>query len=56
MESTTDRLVLVPARHLDDVLELARRLSDRLDPTDPLAFALRAATAQLRSEAVPEPS
>lgn len=55
MESMTERLVLVPAAHLDDVLELARLAAERLPPTDPLALALKGAVAQLRSEAVPEP-
>lgn len=52
---STDRLVLVPAAQLDDLLELARLLAERLPETDSLASALRGSTAQVRSVAVLEP-
>lgn len=50
-----DRLVLVPAGALDDMLELARTLADRMPHDDPLALALRGSIGQVRSEIVMEP-
>lgn len=54
VDTRSDRLVLVPARQLDDLAELARLASNRLD--DPvLADALRGAIAGLTNVAVAEP-
>lgn len=55
MTPLRDRLVLVPAVVLDDTLELARTLVDRLPHDDPLALALRGSIGQLRAEIVMEP-
>jgi hypothetical protein len=55
MYGTTDRLVLVPATALDDLLELARLASDRLPEQDPLVLPLRGSIGQVRSTALPEP-
>jgi hypothetical protein len=51
----TDSLVLVPARRLDDLLELARLAAERLGDSDPIASALRGSAAQVRSDAILEP-
>lgn len=55
MESTTNRLVLVPFSALDDTLELTRALIERVPHEDPLGIALRGALANLRAEAILEP-
>lgn len=55
MAQLQDRLVLVPAGALDDVLELARTLADRLPHNDPMALALRGSIGQVRAEIVMEP-
>lgn len=52
---TTDRLVLVRAAQLDDLLELARLAAGRLQQTDPLCLALTGAIASIRLEATVEP-
>lgn len=51
---TTDTIVLVKARTLDDLTELARLAADRLPETDPLVLALRGVIAQARTESVLE--
>lgn len=50
-----DPLVIVSARHLDDLCELAAAAALRLDRNDPLASAVRGAVGQVRAEAVLEP-
>lgn len=55
VDTSIDRFALVPAGQLDDLLELSRLAVDRLPETDPLASALRGATAQVRIAAVLEP-
>jgi len=55
MNALDGRLVVVNARHLDDLLELSRLASERLPDGDPLATNLRGATAQVRFGAVLEP-
>ena len=55
MNTLDGRLVVVSARDLDDVLELARVASDRLPEHDPIASNLRGAIAQVRTSAVMEP-
>lgn len=55
MNALDGRLVVVNARHLDDLLEMARLAVDRLPDTDPLASHLRGAVAQVRLGAVLEP-
>lgn len=54
MESIADSVILVPARALDDLAELASRLADRADPNDALVMALRGAIGQVRSGSVIE--
>lgn len=50
------RQVVIPAQVLDDLAELARLASDRLDAQDQsLALSLRGAAAQARAQAVLEP-
>lgn len=55
MSTSTDRLVVVPAALLDDVLELARLAADRLPNPDPLRAALTGSTAAVRSAIIVEP-
>jgi hypothetical protein len=55
MNALDGRLVLVNARVLDDLLEMARLASERLPETDPLASSLRGSVAQVRLGAVMEP-
>jgi hypothetical protein len=55
MFSSTDRLVLVPMRALDDLLELARLASERLPESDVLRGALAGQAATVRAAACPEP-
>lgn len=55
MNTPLDRQVLVPASRLDELLELARIASERLDPADALCMALRGAAADVRALAVLEP-
>jgi len=55
VENSVDRLVLVSVSRLDDLLELSRLAIERLPDPDPLTFALRAAVAQVRTEAILEP-
>lgn len=55
MESTTDRIVFVSAKSLDDVLELSRLAAERLPQGDPLVSALRGAIANARLDAITEP-
>lgn len=55
MDQLRDRLVLVPAVALDDMLELSRALIGRLPQDDPLVLALRGAIGQVRAEIVMEP-
>lgn len=51
-----DRCVAIPVRDLDDLAELARIASDRLEGLDPsLAVSLRGSAAQARAVAVLEP-
>lgn len=52
--NTTDAIVLVKARTLDDLTELARLAVERLPESDPLVTALRGAIAQVRTESVAE--
>lgn len=54
MEMTEDRMVVVSARQLDDLLELARRASDRLSG-DPVGSALSGARAEVLRSALLEP-
>ena len=49
---TADTVVLVKARTLDDLTELARLAAERLPESDPLVSALRGAIAQARTESV----
>jgi hypothetical protein len=51
----TDRLAIVQAKPLDDLLELTRLAADRLPSTDPLVTALKGARAQVLQSATPEP-
>lgn len=53
--NSTDRLVLVPATQLDDLLELTRHLVDRLPESDPLRWSLLGATSAVRAAATAEP-
>jgi hypothetical protein len=55
MQNSTDRLVLVPATQLDDLLELSRCLAERLPESDPLRSSLIGATSAVRACALPEP-
>ena len=55
MNALDGRLVVVNARDLDDLLELARLASERLPLGDPITTSLRGACAQVRVGAVPEP-
>ena len=55
MSALDGHMVVVNARHLDDLLELSRLASERLPDGDPLATNLRGATAQVRFGAVLEP-
>lgn len=53
-----DRIVMIPARSLDDLLELARMAVDRLarlEPDDPLTSALRGVIANARAGSILEP-
>lgn len=52
---TADRLVVVPAALLDDLLELARLAVDRLDRDDPLRSALAGSVGAVRTTATLEP-
>lgn len=52
---THDAVALVNTRQLDDLLVLAQRALDRIDPYDPLALALRGAIAETRISAILEP-
>lgn len=52
---TADRLVLVPAAQLDDLLELARLAADRLPDPDPLRTALTGSISAVRQVATIEP-
>jgi hypothetical protein len=49
----TTRLVLIDATVLDDVLDLASRVTTQLDSVE--ADALRGAVAEARVRAIPEP-
>lgn len=51
---TTDRMVVVSARQLDDLLELAGRAADRL-AGDPVGSALSGARAEVLRSATVEP-
>lgn len=55
MYASTDRLVLVPATQLDDLLELARLGADRLPEHDPLRLSLVGSIGAVRACALPEP-
>ena len=55
MDTLDGRLLVVPARPLDDLLELARIATERLPEHDPVASSLRGAIGQVRSSLVPEP-
>ena len=55
MNTLDGRLLVVPARPLDDLLELARIATERLPEHDPVASSLRGAIGQVRSSLVPEP-
>lgn len=51
-----DRLVVVSARELDDLLELSRLAADRLEGADGLiAKELRGSAAAVRRDALMEP-
>lgn len=57
--SHMDRLVLVPAARLDDLLELAGLAAQELEvnaPNDPLASALRGSIAEIRTHGLLEPA
>lgn len=56
MKETRDRLLVVPAGVLDELLELASAAASRLGAEPALADALRGATAAARAEIVVEPS
>ena len=51
----SDRLVVVSAAQLDDLLELARLAVARLDVTDPLRSALAGSVSAVRIGATLEP-
>lgn len=51
----TDRLVVISATQLDDLLELARFAVDRLDEIDPLRTALLGSIGAVRMSATFEP-
>lgn len=53
--SLENRLVVVPADRLDDLLELTRLAADRLPETDGLVSALRFAAAEVRQRGLLEP-
>lgn len=55
MDAIHDRHVLVNAASLDDVLELTRRMVERLPHEDPMAIAARGALGQLRADMILEP-
>lgn len=55
MDAIQDRLVLVRAGALDEVLELARLAAERLPQDDPLTFALKGTIGQIRSGVLIEP-
>lgn len=56
MHTNLDRHVVVPAWDLDDLTELARLASERLELLDPsLAMSLRGTAAEVRQRAVLEP-
>ncbi len=55
IDVTPEKLVMVSARRLDDVLELARLAVGRLPQDDPLTRALAGAVAETRLTAVVEP-
>ena len=56
MNSLAARHVVVNAADLDDLTELARLASDRIEALDPaLAASLRAVSAEVRARAVLEP-
>jgi hypothetical protein len=48
-------MVLVPMTQLDDLLELARLLADRLPDTDPMRLHLIGASSAVRLSATAEP-
>jgi len=52
---TTDRLLLIPAAQLDDLLELARLAAARLPEYDALQLALIGAIAEVRISSAYEP-
>lgn len=52
---STDRLVVISATQLDDLLELARLAVDRLDEIDPLRSALAGSISAVRMSATFEP-
>ena len=54
-QMTADRLVLVRAAELDDLLELARLAADRLPDPDPLHAALVGSISAIRLGATIEP-
>jgi hypothetical protein len=51
----SDRLVVISAQGLDDLLELARMAADRLPQEDALHSALIGAISQVRTSATVEP-
>lgn len=55
MDTLDGRLLIVPARPLDDLLELARIAADRLPDHDPVASSIRGAVAQVRASLILEP-
>ena len=55
VDTSQDRLVIVGARSLDDLLELTARALDRLDPTDPLTLGLKGARAEVLASATVDP-
>ncbi len=52
---TADRLVLVPAAQLDELLELARLAAERIPDPDPLRAALVGAIGAIRQAVIVEP-
>lgn len=54
VDTTQDRLVIVSARLLDDLLELSRIAADRIGD-EPVASALNGARAQVLASALSDP-
>jgi hypothetical protein len=50
-----NRLVVVPADRLDDLLELSRLAADRIPESDDLGRMIRSTAADIRQRALLEP-